>query len=377
MNSSHRLRCRLELATNVVDQRPEDYFDRTTGFDHDGAHETIHEFGDASEAEVYLTQCRDTAVRSIVKYTYSLRVKNYRDLKSSDSITWHYPNEARALLQHIKPHPGITQVLEVHEGVDPGRFFMRFAYCNAGDLVGQIDYTRNKRRQYVQEPFLLHILIELMDLLAYTHNGLLHVGDGKYEKMEDQKPMIHGDVKEDNTFLRWDTPEAIKTGLPTIVLGDWGTAVLVGSSNNKIGVGTWDFHAPEEIHHYTGLDYDDPRNFRAYRAFLDGRTQAVDMYALGQIMYKLSANEKLNRAIGKDPDDIKVSRNYDTPGLMEVVKSLLAVDPALRGEASFKEGLGLLPQIQKFRLARDEMLVRRGRPDIMDWLCKPPRIART
>lgn len=328
-------------------------------------------FNEATEAEVYLTEGCYNSQRSVVKYTYPVVVLDYRDLKPGDTIAWHYPNEARALLYHLKPHPGIVQLLEVNADVEPGRFMMRFAYCNGGDLVDQIDYTCRDRQLTHQEPFVLHVLIEMTDILAYVHHGLIHIGNGKYKQDPDHKPMIHGDVKEDNTFLSWDTLAATKSGLPSIVLGDWGTAVVAGTTNNKIGPGTWIYHAPEDLDLYDGKSFKNHMT-PLYRHFINSRTCAVDMYALGHIMYKLCANESTNWTIGKDPGELRICGEYKTPGLKEAVMSLLAVDPTQRGEANFKEGVGLLPVIQKLRVARDEMLERRGRPDLADWR-EPPK----
>lgn len=51
--------------------------------------------------------------------------------------------------------------------------------------------------------------------------------------------------------------------------------------------------------------------------------------------------------IGTDPSTLRISRKHGTPGLLEMIQKMLAVDPAERAVASLEEEHGIMGQITR------------------------------
>jgi NIMA (never in mitosis gene a)-related kinase len=242
-------------------------------------------------------------------------------------------------------------------------------YCNGGDLVDQVDHLR-RRNQVMAEQFVLQIIIHLAEVLAYIHHGLRYVGEGRYTVDANHTPVIHGDIKDDNIFLTWPATSSRVGNMPDVVLGDFGAAKLVGARDTHTGIGTPGYHSPEDVAIYGNADWNDPSNRALFEEVVDRRTTASDIYAFGHVVYKLVAREKECWEIGRNPEVVSVSPEYQTAGLRELVVSCLAVAPAQRGEASFGER-GFLNLIPGLRQARDELVKTRKAPGRREWKTYP------
>ncbi|KAK4621796.1 hypothetical protein CLAFUW4_06568 [Fulvia fulva] len=229
-----------------------------------------------------------------------------------DQITeFRYPNEVDIVCHTLRLHPNIVNIAGVRpDRLEPGRYRVIMGYCSGGSLWEAIDWWSTKRRSPIPEPFLLHAFVQMAGALAFIHFGYRSRGDGTYYQDACHRPVSHGDVKEDNFFLRWtDTPTG---GMPEIDLGDLGIAKLAGNRNARLGAGTWEYHAPEDVQIYGQHKYT-WENGRIFWKAVNSRSVAMDVCSMGQIWYKMAAREHPCWPIGKDPAEIRISREYKDP----------------------------------------------------------------
>lgn len=347
--------------------------DRDAAYKKQGSeqYEMARELASSSEGEVSLVKAKSSGKLYVVKHTLTEH-RLPEDWKlPKDDAEYHYPNEARIVQDTLGPHPNLINIYEVTEDRDKsGRFKLWMEFASAGDLYAQLDYWFVKRRSPVPETFLLHLIVEMVQALAFIHHGLRYAGNGKWTQDESFKSVIHGDIKPDNIFLRWGTDP--KGGLPEVVLGDFGVARVAGDNRVKKMPGTDIFHAPEDRKILGDAEFSKD-TIDLYLTVGDHRTVAADMYSFGQILYMMASKEINPREIGKDPSDIRVSRDFDTPEIRELIVRCLAVDPAKRAEASFRDAVGILPLVEKIRKVRDERVQKLYPLDPLEWKCPPPK----
>ncbi|GIZ47063.1 hypothetical protein CKM354_001016400 [Cercospora kikuchii] len=325
-------------------------------------HNTFREeqIGQGTEAEVYLLSNIDKPEVFAVKHTKATKLS--KEQTKHDEL----PHEAKMLLQMILPHPRIVAAFDcLPDLAAPGRHKIYMEYCNAGSLAQQYTHWLSRVRSPMPEVFLLHVLVQGMEALAYLHSGLRYVGKGQYTQDPEHLPIVHADVKEEQFLLSWGLYP-----LPEIKLADFGTAKFEGQPRPN-GLATLCYLAPEDVA-ICGLE-PIKENAWAFHAMSDARTTASDIYAFGLMMYMFASREKKPAKIGTSPGDLRISREYDTPGLLELIQKMLAIDPAERAEASFHPVNGILPQIHLMREARDKLIGARRVPGPTEWAVPPPR----
>ncbi|KAI5365106.1 putative serine/threonine-protein kinase, active [Septoria linicola] len=278
------------------------------------------------------------------------------------------PCEAAILLEHLHAHPKIIAIFDSLPDLRaPGRHRVFMEYCSAGSLAEQYTHWGSALKKPMPEIFLLHVLVQGCEALAFIHRGLRYAGRGQYTQDLHYQPIIHGDVKEDNFLLHWDY-----FPLPEIKLADFGNAKLAHAKDSRIQPGTLCFHAPEDVAIYGDLQRI-PENARAFDEMIDRRTIASDMYAFGLMMYMFATCDRYPVKIGTDPRTMRISREYRTPGLLELIKKMLGIDPAERAEASFVPPNGVLAQVHEMRTARDMLLGARENPKGEEWFVLAPK----
>ncbi|KAG8526188.1 uncharacterized protein KY384_000181 [Bacidia gigantensis] len=111
-------------------------------------------------------------------------------------------------------------------------------YCDAGDLFDMILGYKSKMIE-PPESLVWHIYLQMAQGLAFLHHGYHHEDDfPSVPQVWD--PIIHGDIKPDNVFLRRNQrhPQLF----PDVVIGEFGTASK--NEDNRI-LGTPYWAAPE------------------------------------------------------------------------------------------------------------------------------------
>lgn len=328
-------------------------------------YEKVEALDEGIEGQCFVMKAATSGKLFVVKRTKPVKIQHFWEWQYPDSRTYKFPNEARTLGMTLKANRNLVQMLEiVGDKTSPGRYFLWMEYCSGGDLYNQVTYWWDRRRSPVPEQFLLHVFVSVADGLAFAHHGLRSRGDGKYTEDEFHQGVIHGDLKMENLFLRWtDTPLG---GMPEVVMGDWGVAKRNTRKMVRLNPGTPAYHAPEDVAIHKNAPITE-ENQDIWLKVVNRRTTAMDMYALGQVTYQLAARERDPREIGKDPSDLTISREYDAPGLVKAIQKCLIVDKNERAEASFTEGLGLLPAINQFRTYRNSLVKRRMPLDPLEW----------
>ncbi|CAK3839090.1 hypothetical protein MYCGRDRAFT_94912 [Lecanosticta acicola] len=322
----------------------------------------------SSEGELAVHRSVSTGKQYVVKHTFAFRIPGSRH---REPVVRPYPNESWVLHNLVLPHPNIVQIYETTRDRDEsGRFKIWMEMADGGDLHDQLNFWYVKKRSWAPEVFLLHVIVEMMQALAYLHHGLRGTANGKWTQDEVYNSVIHGDIKLENVLLRWT--EIPIGGLPDIVLGDFGAARLAGDTETDLLPGTTCFHAPED-RAITGGQRHTKETEELYVKASANRTIAADMYSFGQIVYMLASKEFVPREIGKDPSDIRLCRDFDMPEVRELIVRCLAVDPNERAQASFDETVGILPLVERVRKARDERIRTRFPLDSLEWKNPPPR----
>ncbi|KAF7189917.1 Meiosis-specific serine/threonine-protein kinase mek1 [Pseudocercospora fuligena] len=325
------------------------------GFDHAEGFHAVQEFSNGSEGQIFLIEGRTSKKLFILK-----RVR---------SNVWNLhcrANEPRMLGYYTRPHPRIINMrFDMPDPLDSSHWLIYMEYCSGGSLFDQYNKWIMHRRQHMPEVFLLHVIIQMAEALAYLHFGLRYIGRGQYTQDAYHAPMIHGDIKDENILLRWS--ENPTGGMPDLVLADFGTAKLLHDREARVNAGTPGFNAPEDM----AIIGDCQPSFENIDIFLqavNNRSVAADMYSFGLVAYMFAEKAKKPIQIGTDPSTVEISREYKTSGLVELIRSMLAVDPRLRAEASFDPEKGILPQIHQLRKARDRMIAKDGPLDPTEWL---------
>jgi serine/threonine protein kinase len=245
------------------------------------------------------------------------------------------PAEARALtyrpLVNGERHPNIIQLYQCE--LSPNGFAMMcFEYCTGGDLWEQVHGPKGRT---VTPLFALHIAISISEALAFLHHGLVH-DQGTYNKIAHSEPVVHGDLKLDNIFVRF--PGKTGGGLPDIVLADHGLSDY--ETRTRVGCGCKPFMSPECL--YMTVPY---------------LTYKTDMYSFGVMMEDmLNLCTREFWPMFKDPQLLIIDVQYKGLGLADVLKSCVVTNAPDRGDFSGFSGEGMLWNVLRFREKRKAML---------------------
>jgi serine/threonine protein kinase len=322
-------------------------------------YEDIKTLQHGSEAKSYVTKSTTTGRVYVVKRFTKYAVHN--DEAAPQPGEQPLPNEAFVLLKALKPHPNILQAF----GCD--LFGVRIAdlytaYCNGGDLTEQMLHFV-KIKVTPPERFILHVFISLIHALAFIHHGLrwdskrlAYSKDPAFETAS----YVHGDFKAENCFTFW-SEDAVKRGLPDVVLGDWGFAQPAHSFRGIAG--TPSYQAPEIAAVYR-LRQTDGNAFNAVMRTTGYMTPAADVWSLGQTIHKLCTGRE--HVVGANPMTFPArvtqrgmigvklggTRGYETKALQEAVQLCLIKDPTMRPKTD--EG-GLLRAVAIFQEALEKL----------------------
>lgn len=313
-----------------------------------------------SEGELYVVLNINKPETFVIKHTKVMPWPTPADM----------PYEAKILLQQLHAHERIVAIYESIPDGKPGnegRHRIYMEHCTAGSLFDQYRYWISRLKMAMPEVFLLQVLVQGMEALAFIHHGLRYAGKGTFTRDDYHGAIIHGDLKEENFLLTWTFQP-----LPQLKLADFGAARLAGSRDGRILPGTDCYHAPEDAAIYGDLK---PRavSSRLWQEMINRRTIASDIYAFGLMVHMFACGERNPIKIGTDPSTLRIPKEYGTPGLLELLQKMLAVDPADRAVASFDGEHGVMGEINKMRDARDRMISARQLPGPSEWAYRAPK----
>ena len=327
-----------------------------------------------SEAKSYVAQSATTGRVYVVKRFSNYNV--YNDEAAPQPGEQPLPNEAFVLLKALRPHPNILHAFGCDLfGERRANFYT--AYCSGGDLTEQMAHFL-KIKVVPPETFVLHVFISIVHALSYVHNGLRWDPKTKsYSKDPGfEAPIVHADTKLENCFLSWDD-DAVRRGLPNVVLGDWGFAQPAHTFRGIAG--TPGYQAPEIAAVYKLQETDREASNRALTT-TGYMTPAADVFALGQTIHKLCTGRE--HVVGADPMTFPIlvtergligvrlggRRGYETSTLQEVLQWCLLKNPVMRPKTD--EG-GLLYAVTVFQDALKELEGRSQRIPNYMWASPP------
>ena len=259
------------------------------------------------------------------------------------------PNEAR-MLERLRPHPNIIHFFGKEQSCAfRGWHLLFMEYCTGGDLLEQLRKFQDMKIP-TPEIFTLLVFIGLAQALACIHHGLRHEKSTTYHKDAGHISMIHGDIKPDNVFLRWRNSNT--TGLPDVVLADFGMAQLACESWGITGTPTYE--APE-VKAITDLRESDPKEYTRRKNAPGIMSTKSDVYGLGLVLYLMVKDGKQFES-GADPMIVELPERYqDVTGLLAALCWCLQPDPELRPECTAALDNGLLHAVDTFEKKRDAM----------------------
>jgi serine/threonine protein kinase len=217
--------------------------------------------------EIKQFESREGIVQLVKSENRARKLRIIKSVRHSDRPR--APAEVRALSKRLLPngdyHPNIIRCFTAELDPKTGCASMLFEYCVGGDLVSQVEVRP------ATPMFALHIMVSIGDALAFLHRGLFYNRySDSYEEVLNAEPLVHGDIKDDNVFLRF--PGRTGGNLPDVVMVDFGLGAL--ESETRPGVACVEFISPECIEESV--------------MYLTGKT---DMYSFGVMMEGI-----LNRA---------------------------------------------------------------------------------
>jgi len=149
---------------------------------------------------------------------------------------------------------------------------------------------------------------------------MLQVAEGI--KVIHQQRMIHRDIKLENILVR---KSANPDDLPTLLIGDWGSATLRQYAITNIF--TPRYAAPEMLENAIAA--------AQLMGHQQGYTEQVDIWSLGLTLVELSPKPELLRVEMNPNDGITIPLDRQTwPPLRRVLVTLLAIDPLNRPPAT-------------------------------------------
>lgn len=328
----------------------------------------IKDLGRTGDGQVFIVRSKFTGRTFARKVTNPQEVNEHNRSYWDLATGWKKPNEVHvfensSLKDH--PHPRISSILAYDTGEIPGTWILYSSFCAGGNLAEQIDFWCIRRRTEVPHQFLLHILVQSFEALAFLHNGLRHVSCGRYYQDAHHTRIVHGDFKGENIFLNWSSNNV--GGMPDLVLGDFGTSLVEGFPGAKVMPGTLMYNAPEvqAIHGFPPIT---EANVDLFYEAGSAKTCQADVYALGCLIYMIAAKDRFPHPSDRDLSELSISRDYEIPGLKNIIAKCLQVDPAKRATADFDEQNGIMQAVDKFREVRDKKVSENAPLGPTDWL---------
>ncbi|PPJ51323.1 hypothetical protein CBER1_08605 [Cercospora berteroae] len=341
--------------------------------------ETSLQFPQSAGGNVYIMRLQGTNKRFVRKHTRKTSRIDY------DGQPGSLPNEAKILQDHVQPHPCIVSLLasfQDHE--DPTRWNLWMPYYNGGALSSQYAYWQVKHHMPMPEPFLLHTIIQSVEALAFLHHGVRYAGDGRYTRDVSHHAIIHGDIKGEqfvlvhgeNILLDHDGREHIGD-MPNLVLLDFGTSRLESDTSACVEIGTVAYGSPEDLAIHQGFNRGAAHVselVQRYVRAIANRTLAHDIYSLGLLLSQYASQRREPHEVGFDVAQLAVLEEYETPGLADLLRKMLAVKPEERAVAHLDAERGILPSIHELRKARDQMIAAREPIDSAQWATMPNKL---
>ncbi|KAF7191782.1 G2-specific protein kinase nimA [Pseudocercospora fuligena] len=348
------------------------------------SYDVLHTLAATGEGQVSFLQSRSSGAIVVRKVLRPVEL-NEHNRRSWDQGKFKYPNDA-FIANLMKPHPNIVRVFacQRHEemSAEPAQYEMFMEHCNGGDLYLQAQHFIRMNEE-VPDSFILHATIQLIEAMAFIHHGLRYCGHGQYTMDPGFKPLVHGDIKPENIFLRWDKPRKVDD-LPTLVIGDFGCAKIAGKEHHDVSVGTEMYHAPEDVAIVGSPMVDCTEDtFPLYPKLAKARAAPSDMYAIGLILECLVLGQEDPPPPGHDFTKILLPEGYrrgtyktdyeHKQMIRLIIQTLLMVNTKARGTADFDAKTGLLEDVHYLRLIRQDMIAARDLDVDEDlWVLTPP-----
>lgn len=259
------------------------------------------------------------------------------------------------MLTHLQPpHPNIIRYFAVETspvGLDRYNIFLEL--CSGGDLLDQLRCFRSQTSKSgftAPMVFTLHVLVSLAHALAYLHHGLRWKEGQTYSDTHPWDPIIHGDIKPDNIFLRHNPHSQVK-GLPDVVLGDFGMAQFASQSTGITGTPGYD---SPEVRRVADLRDCDPFAY-SRECKIQVMTTKSDVYQLGLILYLMATGRHFK--IGADPKEIELCEEWvGVKGFTAFLVWCLQPQPEDRPECTNDLVDGCLYAVEVFSKKRDAMV---------------------
>ncbi|KAF2718353.1 kinase-like protein, partial [Polychaeton citri CBS 116435] len=295
----------------------------------------VRKLTQSSQGECSLLKSKTTGNVYVLKRSTSLPL-------DIDANGW--PREARMLVHELKPHPNIIYCFDAKFGRGY-RCDLYLEYCSGGDLHDQLTFWMT-RRQIPPTEVVLHVFVQLSRALAYIHHGLRYDGH-LWLADTDHKPIIHGDLKPENVFLRWSKRNHL--GLPDVVLGDFGLSKTAAESRGGYGTEGWE---PPEMVALRDLYHTDPEaHSKASKEKV--MSTASDMYSLGMIMYFMASQYYQRWSTGRAGEDMQLAAVFVANGLGSIISRLLQSQSVDRASANFDARTGYLHALKDLAKERD------------------------
>jgi serine/threonine protein kinase len=306
-------------------------------------YERIRKLGESTEGKVYLMKLKKTAQVLAVKILKSKR-------KTYDVA--HLPKDCLLHL-NLPMHPHIIWMSQVD--IVDGEIWQGLELCNGSDLLSFLErietHSLTARGRMV---FVVHVLIQLGEALAFLHHGLRRVHKGKWETDAGWSAATHAiiwsDIKPENLLLAFNSANEYGL-LPEIRLSDSGHATLASSPWQTAGSPL--YFCPE----VQAAD-------RGQKAPMMS-TQS-DIYTMGLTLYLMITGRHWRP--GADPKFMELPAEYRDLGLTYLLTQCLQVNPERRPSMNCHLGYGLIPAIDRAWGVRDDLMNRSKTCDRDFWV---------
>jgi serine/threonine protein kinase len=302
----------------------------------------VKKLGESSEGKVYLMKSKTSkllAVKMLKKHHYENAA--------------HLPIDCRLHLD-LPMHRNIVFLSQID--IVDGHIWQGLSFENAGDLTAYFD--RRKRYSLSElghRTFVVHLLVQLGEALAFLHHGLRRETKGVWEvdlawsNATRGKGIILGDLKPANILVSFS--QANEYGiLPCIRVADSGHARL--SSSPLYVAGTPLYFCPE-----------------VRTADLGRRgppmSRASDIYTFGLTLYRVITDAHYR--IGYNPRYLYLPAEYEDLHFTRLLAACLQVKPGHRPTMDSDPEKGLLPAIDEAYSIRDRLMFQCTSSDRQFW----------
>jgi serine/threonine protein kinase len=303
-------------------------------------YDRVKKLGESAEGKVYLSKSKKTSELLAIKV---LKKRHHDDAA-------HLPIDCRLHLD-LPMHRNIVFLSQID--VVDGHIWQGLSFENAGDLTAYFDRRKKYSLSEVgHRTFVVHLLVQLGEALAFLHHGLRRETKGVWEvdvawsDATRGKGIILGDLKPSNILLSFR--QANEYGiLPCIRVADFGHARL--SSSPLHIAGTPLYFCPE-----------------VRTADRGGRgppmSRASDIYTLGLTLYRMitDAHYRTGRYLLLPPE-------YEDLHFTRLLAACLQVKPSHRPTMDCDPDKGLLPVIDEAYGIRDRLMFQCTSSDKQFW----------